>query len=69
MARKFNVGDTVEVMFEPDGGVEIGHRGKISYREGFTLFPYLVTRRCGISGIFTARELKLIKRKIKNKGN
>lgn len=62
MARKFQIGDTVEVISEPDGGVRIGHRGKVSYHNG-CMYPYRVTRQCGINGLFNARELKLIKRK------
>ncbi len=63
MARKFNEGDIVEVVSVSDGGVEIGHKGKISYRYGRdVIYPYRVTRRCGKSGLFNARELKLIKR-------
>ena len=62
MARKFKIGDIVEVISGPTVNVKIGHKGTITdFVSGVN--PYDVTRRNGKCGPFSARELKLIKRK------
>ncbi len=74
MARKFNIGDTVQVVkdlgdeYEPlDGDFKVGHKGTvIEYNKGDE-FPYGVTRRNGNNNFFKPQELKLIKRKTKTK--
>ena len=62
MARKFQIGDTVEVISGPTVNVKIGHKGVVTDYVG-GVNPYDVTRRNGKSGPFDAKELKLIKRK------
>ena len=77
MARKFNIGDTVQVVkcvnsedYPFGDGFKVGHRGKVTqYARSNTPHFYEVRRNCGEICYFTARELKLIKRKTKNKGN
>ena len=65
MARKFNIGDTVQVVkgaciiFD----FNVGHRGKVTKFNGCWNFPYEVVRKNGVCADFSARELKLIKRK------
>ncbi len=67
MARKFQMGDTVQVVAgaESDGGVNARHRGKVVYYESFVPYPYIVERKNGDKGVFSATELELIKRKTK----
>ena len=67
MARKFQMGDTVQVVpgAEPDGGVGVGHRGLVVHYEPYVVYPYAVKRRSGDEGVFKPTELKLIKRKVK----
>lgn len=63
MARKFQIGDIVEVIAGPTRYVKIGHKGKVTkYYSGYPC-PYDVKRRNGSTGPFSAKELKLIKRK------
>lgn len=76
MARKFGVGDTVEVVKDLGDGdtpfdddFKIGHRGTITRYDKGDKFSYEVTRKNGNNSCFKPQELKLIKRKIKNKGN
>jgi len=69
MARKFSIGDTVEVVSGPVNSVKIGHKGKvIGYGPGIP-YPYLVQRRNGNTGAFSTRELKLIRKGTKNGTN
>jgi len=71
MARKFQIGDTVEVIKDLGGeefplsdDFKIGHRGKITkYNPGNAPHCYVVIRRNRNECCFTLRELKLIKRK------
>ena len=71
MARKFKVGDTVEVVpgAWDDPTFRVGHRGKIiSYSSG-ELYPYDVKRKNGNTFSFGTRELKLIRKGTKNGTN
>lgn len=76
MACKFNIGDTVEVVRDLggedgqlDSNFKVRHRGAVTgYAKGDD-FSYEVTRKNGNSTWFKPQELKLIKRRIKNKGN
>lgn len=76
MARKFKVGDTVEVVKEVvkteetlNSGFNVGHRGKvIGYMSGLP-YPYKVQRRNGTNEVFTVEELKLIRKGTKNGTN
>jgi len=68
MARKFKVGDTVEVVkelgsYSQSSFFRIGHRGKVTDYESNEEYPYTVKRRNGMINQFKAQELKLIKRK------
>ena len=70
MARKFQIGDTVQVVKKLvggdhiPGGFKIGNRGLIvGYVTGGVLYPYEVVRKNGNENVFNARELKLIKKK------
>ncbi len=67
MARKFNIGDTVEVVSGPALGFSVGHSGKVLGYCFDKFYPYLIQRQNGNKGRFYARELKLIKRKTKTK--
>ena len=71
MARKFQIGDTVQVVKDelPGGSLglkfKIGHRGVVvEYNSGYKPHCYNVRRKKNKYDLwFTARELKLIKRK------
>ncbi len=75
MARKFNIGDTVEVMkcvnpvdYPLGEGFKMGHRGKVIEYDCYCKpYCYEVERKNGKINWFTVRELKLIKRKTKTK--
>ena len=70
MARKFNVGDTVQVVpgaWDDPGYFIVGQRGKVIEYESGDIFPYWVERKNGNAYSFAGRELKLIKRKTKTK--
>ncbi len=75
MTCKFNIGDTVQVVkcvnpcdYPLNDGFKVGHRGKvISYDRSNVPHFYKVERKCGEFCSFTPNELKLIKRKTKNK--
>lgn len=67
MARKFQIGDTVEVV-EGDGcDFKKGYRGIVYEIVPYVPYPYYIRRRNGLSCPFTTKELKLIKRKTNNK--
>ncbi len=71
MARKFQTGDTVQVVkntkpsswpYEKD--FKLGHRGVVrKYQASNKEFPYSVKRKNDNIQSFNARELKLIKKK------
>jgi hypothetical protein len=65
MARKFQIGDTVEVVEGAWDGLNfrVGHRGKVKDYVSGGSFPYTVVRRNKKEFYFSARELKLIRRK------
>jgi hypothetical protein len=71
MARKFQIGDTVEVVkcvnpgeFPLGDWFKVGHRGKVvDYDPDNTPHCYEVRRKNKKYNFFTARELKLIKHK------
>ena len=70
MARKFQIGDTVQVVWDAmhddtpmDGYFKVGHRGVVTEYLSFDEFPYRVLRKNGNDDYFKARELKLIKKK------
>ena len=70
MARKFQIGDTVQVVKKLakgdtiPKGFKIGNRGLIvGYVTGGVSYPYEVMRKNGTENVFNVRELKLIKKK------
>lgn len=68
MARKFKIGDTVEVVkelgpYSQSSFFRIGHRGKVMDYQSNEKYPYVVKRRNGTVENFKPQELKLIKRK------
>lgn len=70
MARKFKVGDTVEVAKEfgkeagEGHGIKLGRKGKVVFVESEILYPYEVAFRGKQKNkYFKPQELKLIKRK------
>lgn len=72
MARKFQIGDTVQVVkyvqqnFDLTSDFKIGHRGVIiAYDDRGVEYPYTAKRKNGNMEQFDVRELKLIKRKTK----
>ena len=68
MARKFQIGDIVEVV-KPTGGApfendfKTKHRGVIIGYDKTDEYPYDAERKNGVTSLFKPRELKLIKRK------
>jgi len=72
MARKFKVGDTVEVVPGAEDVppyFKVGRRGKIIRYNSGDIYPYRVERKNGNMYAFSARELKLIRRGTKNGTN
>lgn len=75
MARKFQMGDVVQVVKDLIGGslvstFKVGHRGKvIGYVTANQPEPYEVKRNTGYSCWFGVKELKLIKRKNQEKNH
>ena len=70
MARKFQIGDTVQVVpgaWDDPGEFKVGHVGKVVDYVFGKMFPYEVKRKNGNYYDFSARELKLIKRKTETK--
>ncbi len=70
MARKFNIGDTVQVIKdmggedeELNGVVKVGHRGMVNKYDKGDTYPYGVQRKNGNEEFFKPQELKLIKRR------
>ena len=64
MARKFQIGDVVEVVSGSFGNFNVGRRGKVvAYHSSARYYPYVIRRRGGFDGGFAARELKLVRRK------
>ena len=63
MARKFQMGDTVEVIVPADDDFKKGYRGIINKIMLDVPYPYYMRRRNGLDCPFSARELKLIRRK------
>jgi len=68
MARKFKIGDTVEVIRhvvkkEYDEPIfRVGVQGKIIDYEHIQAYPYRVKKRDGTTEWFCAQELKLVKK-------
>ena len=69
MARKFQMGDTVQVVknvegeCDPlDGSFKMGHRGAVTEYCNGVPYPYKVERKNGVCQWFKVQELKLIKR-------
>ena len=67
MARKFQIGDTVEVVKDMDGtlgsGFKVGHRGEVTeYDIAYKPYCYSVKRKNENWLSFNARELKLIRK-------
>ncbi len=76
MARKFQIGDTVQVVKDLVGDsltpafFNLGHRGVVvAYKIENMDEPYEVMRKNKNRLWFGARELKLIKRKVKKQKN
>jgi len=64
MARKFQIGDTVEVVEDiGDSGFKVGHRGEvIEYDIAYKPYCYSVKRKNGNTQDFNVKELKLIRK-------
>ena len=64
MARKFNIGDTVQVVAGAwdINYFKVGHRGKVIGYNACGCFPYNVERKNGNGYTFNAKELKLIRK-------
>lgn len=70
MARKFKIGDTVQVIKDVGnktgdllgGDFKIGHRGIVTGYDNTEDYPYNVKRKNGKYQLFKVQELKLIKR-------
>jgi len=69
MARKFKIGDTVQVIKNVggkegllDNSFKTGHRGTVTEYCNNVPYPYEVKRKNGICQWFKPQELKLIKR-------
>ncbi len=70
MARKFQIGDTVQVVKDTEptdiplgSDFQVGHRGVVIEYEHLGMFPYHVQRKNYNETWFKACELKLIKKK------
>jgi len=65
-ARKFQIGDTVEVVKDMDGTLEsdfkVGHRGKVIDYNNELIWPYTVERKNNERQDFKPQELKLIRK-------
>lgn len=70
MARKFQIGDTVEVVKDVgkktredlDLSFKVGHKGVVIEYDGKDDYPYEIMRKNGNTQYFKVQELKLIKR-------
>lgn len=70
MARKFKMGDTVEVVKDVGKKIgdnlgdcfKVGHRGVVTAYDGSEDYPYFVTRKNGSIEQFKTQELKLIRK-------
>ena len=69
MARKFNIGDTVEVVKRVDNLFRKGYRGIIDEIMPDVEWPYYMKRRNGLRCPFKPQELKLIRKGTKNGTN